>query len=435
MGDAHPAGPPGTPRDVAHAVAVTAARSGRLARALGRALDRSGLVGRDRSAVTDLVYGEARWRRWLDAALAPHLSDPDALPPDVRVLLRLGAYDRLKRGTPAHAATSSWVDVAHRRTPRFAKLANAVLRRVAPPEAPSPALRASLPDAPYDRYHAALGHDTDAALLAMRTPGPTWLAGLAPDAETLLRADGADVAAGPVPGTWRVRTPQRIGDLAAFERGRVQPMNPASTLVTHALEAPPGARVLDLASGRGIKAAVLAAAGADVQAVERDPGKLAQAARNQARLGVKVAARAADLLDPATAADLARTPAPYVLLDAPCSGSGTLRGHPEIADRLDVADLPRLADVQRRLLHVAADATTVGGTLVYATCSLFAEEGPDVVRAVAAERGDLEVDPPALATWAPDVPLHPTDVGTFTLPLDGLDGFYVARLRRTGGGA
>ncbi|MDR9390530.1 MAG: RsmB/NOP family class I SAM-dependent RNA methyltransferase [Trueperaceae bacterium] len=432
MGAAPHADAPRDPRDVAFDVARRAARTGRLSRTLGRALDHSGLHGRDRSAVTDLAYGEARWRRWLDAALAPHLGRPDALPPDVRTLLRLGTFDRLKRGTPAHAATSTWVDVARRRTPRFAKLVNAVLRRVAPPEAPSPALAASLPDATYARLVAALGDDRAAtAAAAMRTPGPTWLAVLAPDADAALARDGADVAPGPVPGTRRVRPAGRLGDLEAFRRGLVQPMNPASTLVAHALQAPTGARVLDLASGRGIKAAVLAAGGARVEAVERDPGKLAAAQRNLARLGRRTDARAADLLAPDVAADLARDPAPYVLLDAPCSGSGTLRGHPEIADRFDVADLPALADAQRRLLHVAADATAAGGTLVYATCSLFAEEGPDVVAQVLHARGDLTPDPPPFATLAPDVPLHPAAVGTFTLPADGLDGFYVARLRRT----
>jgi 16S rRNA (cytosine967-C5)-methyltransferase len=410
-------------RDVALETARHVSRGALLSRALGRALDASGLASRERALVTDLVYGSLRWRIWLDAALAPRLRDPGALPDDVREALRLGAYEKLIRGTPPHAAVSAWVDVVRVRSPRLTGLVNAVLRRVEPPADPSPAVRASLPRALWRRIEAALGPQAEAAVDAMHAPAPLWLVDHAGDAAERLAADGSEVAPGPLPGTLRVRPFARLGDLPAFRDGAVQPMNPASYAVTRILDAPAGARVLDLCSGRGVKTAALASAGARVEAIERDPGKVDQARRNLARLGVQAEHRVADLSRPLPDA----TPASHVLLDAPCSGTGTLRGHPEIALRFSEDALAEGARLQERLLDGAAELVAPDGALVYAVCALTPEEGPERVAAFLDRHGDFTPEPVDSG-----LPQRAAGPGAFLLPLDGLDGFYVARLRRTG---
>ena len=409
-------------RDVALETARHVTRGALLSRALGRALDASGLASRERALATDLVYGSLRWRIWLDAALAPRLRDPGALPDDVREALRLGAYEKLIRGTPPHAAVSAWVDVVRARSPRLSGLVNAVLRRVEPPTDPSPAVRASLPEPLWRRIEAALGPQAEAAVAAMRAPAPLWLVDHAGDAADRLAADGSEVAPGPLPSTLRVRPSARLGDLPAFRDGAVQPMNPASYAVTRILDAPAGARVLDLCSGRGVKSAALATAGAHVEAIERDPRKVQQARRNLARLGVRAEHRVADLSEPVP--DVA--PAAHVLLDAPCSGTGTLRGHPEIALRFSEANLAEAVRLQERLLEQAAELVAPDGVLVYAVCALTPEEGPARVAAFL-ERHDRFTPEPV----ASGLPQHDVGPGAFLLPLDGLDGFYVARLRRT----
>jgi 16S rRNA (cytosine967-C5)-methyltransferase len=408
-------------RDVALETARHVTRGALLSRALGRALDASGLAARERALATDLVYGSLRWRIWLDAALAPRLRDPDALPDDVLEALRLGAYEKLIRGTPPHAAVSAWVDVVRARHPRLTGLVNAVLRRVEPPADPSPAVRASLPDPIWRRIEAALGPQAERAVSAMRAPAPLWLVDHAGDAAERLAADGSEVAPGPLPGTLQVRPSARLGDLPAFRDGAVQPMNPASFAVTRILDAPSGARVLDLCSGRGVKTAALAATGARVEAIERDPRKVEQAGRNLTRLGVEARHRVADLSEPVPGV----APAAHVLLDAPCSGTGTLRGHPEIALRFSDVDLAEGVRLQDRLLERAADLVEPGGVLVYAVCALTPEEGPERVAAFLGRHGEFAPEPVVSG-----LPQRPAGPGAFLLPLDGLDGFYVARLRR-----
>jgi len=415
-----PAAPEGA-REIALETTLRASSGALLSRELGRALDRSSVSPRDRSLITDLVYGAVRWRIWLDAALAPRLRNPGGLPSDVVEALRLGAYEKLIRGTPPHAAVDAWVGIVRRRHPRLAGLVNAVLRRVEVPENPSPATRASLPAWLWERLASALGEDAEAASDAMRTPSPLWLVAFAPDARASLEAEGCEVADGPVDGTLRVRPSRRLGDLAAFREGRVQPQNPASFLVAACLHAGRGERVLDLCSGRGVKAADLAARGAEVEAVELSAAKVDQARANLARLGLEVVHRVADLREPPPGVE----PAPYVLLDAPCSGTGTLRGHPEIPLRLGPDDVDALAASQDRLLDTAAALVAPDGVLLYAVCALTPDEGPERIDAFLRRHRGFVAEPVDLP-----VATRPAGAGTFLLPLDGLDGFFLARLRR-----
>ena len=396
-------------------------------RQLAPALDRAlrNLEPREaRAFVTDLSYGTLRHERLLEAALAPRLSAPERLPERVRLVLLAGAYERLVRHTPAHAAVHAWVEAVKRGPAKqrpLAGLVNAVLRRLDPADMPSPAGAASLPTWLFARFVDALGPEAaERAALGMLQGEPLWLSAADPvTASERLRDDGAVVGPGPLAGSLRVRAPRPLAHLAAYRQGLVQPQNPASLAVVRACGEVAGQRVLDLCSGHGIKAAALAAAGAAVTSVERDEAKLRAARANATRLGVRLEQLAWDLRTPPPL-----PPAPVVLLDAPCSGTGTLRGHPEISRHLTPAAVTRLADLQARLLRNAVACLAPGGRLVYAVCALTPDEGPALVAALLAERPQLR----ALPT---DLPLAPTlavGPGRFVLPEDGLDGFYVATI-------
>jgi len=418
-------------REIALDVVRRVDRGALLSRELGRRLDRSNLSGRDKSFVTDLVYGTVRWQRWLDAALAPRLAKPEGLPHAVQSVLRIGAYERLKRRTPAHAVVHAWVDVVRRQQASMAGLVNAVLRRVEPPEinqgVEADAIQASLPTWLYSEFQRALGDESLDAALAMREASPLHLAALRSEAATVLEAEGCSVEPSGVPDVLRVRAPKRLGDLKAFKDGLVQPMNPSSMLVTLVSEARPGERLLDLCAGRGVKTAQWANRGITVTAVELAASKGEQAKRNLARLGVEAQHVTHDL----TTLPKGIQPANHVVLDAPCSGSGTLRGHPEIAWRLSEQDLEAIVTRQQQLLETAVSLTTAGGTLVYAVCSLLASEGPEVVRHALEAHTDLELETIDWTRIAEDAPIHAAEVGDFILPTGGFDGFYVACLKRT----
>lgn len=395
-----------------------------LAPALRSALDRSRLTPIDRSFVTDLAYGVLRRQIWLDAALEPRLKAPEQLPESVRSALRLAAYELLVRGTPPHAAVHAWVETVKAQSPRFTGLVNAVLRRLQAPDGAARTVRLALPAWLFERFEAALGEDAAVqAAEAMLEPAPLWLLSYAADAGSQLTADGCAVEDGPLPATLRVRSPLPLDRLGAYRGGAVQPQNPASTVPARVLAPRPGERVLDLAAGHGVKTAQLAAAGATVTAVDVDARKTRARAANLHRLGLEADHVTADL----AAAELpaALRPAPAVLLDAPCSGSGTLRGHPEIKLRLGPGDLATTAALQSAMLDNAATLTAPGGRLVYAVCSLTDVEGEE--QAAAFLRRHPCFRP---AAFEPGVPHVATANGAYLLPHSGLDGFYLTDLRR-----
>jgi 16S rRNA (cytosine967-C5)-methyltransferase len=383
----------------------------------------------DRAFATDVVYGTLRWLPALDAALSARLRDPDALPPRVRAALRAGAFERTVRGTPAHAAVHAWVEAIKRGggpERALAALVNAVLRRVDLADAArlgGPAAAVALPPALWHHLEAALGTEAAAtAARAMLAPAPLWLTALADGAVRALEAEGAEVRTGPLPTSWSVRPRRPLAALSAFRDGLVQPQNPSSAAVVAALGDVRGQRVLDVGSGHGVKAAQLAAAGADVIAVELDARRAEVGRRNLGRLGYTVrhvVADATEALDAVPLVDAA-------LLDAPCTGTGTLRGHPEIKLRWSAADLDRARQRQAAMLRQVAARVRPGGRLLYAVCALGREEGEGVVAdflSGAADWRALPVDLP--------LPSHPAAVGVRILPSpEGLDGFYVALLAR-----
>src|SRR5690606_11220825 len=281
------------------------------------------------------------------------------------------------------------------------------LSRAATSGSVDPVADLSLPGWLWQEFRGALG--ARAALDAaegMLDPEPLWLTAFAQEALDSLEADGCEVALQPgagYPASVRVRSPMPLDRLAAYRDGLVQPQNPTSLLVARLVEAGPGTVVFDLASGRGVKSAVVAALGARVTAFELVKRRTRAAAANLARLHLDVAHVTADLVTSAPEALLRQAAAANgweesrlaqaVLLDAPCSGTGTLRGHPEIKLRLEPADLGGLAAMQTAMLSTAAGLVAPGGSLLYAVCALTTAEGPGVIDAFLGSHPDYQPEP------------------------------------------
>lgn len=341
--------------------------------ALRAELERSGLDDRDRAFATELVYGTTRMRRACDALVDRFvLSEPE---PAVRTLLRLGAYQLAFAGVPAHAAVSETVALAPARARGFV---NAVLRRVqrSPMRWPDDATRLSYPDWIVERLTVELGRQDALATLERMNEAPP----------VTVRSDGY-----------------------------VQ--DPASQWVAELVDARPGELVLDACAGPGGKATALAHTGARVVAADLHPARAGLVARNAARLGRHVDVITAD----ATRPPLRASSFDRVLVDAPCSGLGTLRRRPDARWRIQPHDVDQLALIQRQLLDACAQLVAPGGWLVYSVCTLTAAESIDH----AAPAGFEVVEP------RPGPPWRPYGPGARLLPHDAdTDGMVVVRYRR-----
>ncbi len=370
---------------------------------------------RDRAASHRLAAAVLRRAGSLDHVLAPYLrrDPPDA----VRQILRIGAAQLLLLDTPAHAAVATSVALARSRghTP-FTGLVNAVLRRVA---GSGPAALAALDgprlDTP-DWLWASWGRDARsiAAAHAMEAPLDLTVTGAAPPGGMVLPT-----------GSIRFPAGTRVADLAGYDEGAFWVQDAAAALPARLLAARPGEAVADLCAAPGGKAAQLAATGATVTAVEWDAKRLGRLHDNMARLRLPATIVHADAATWQPAA-----PLDAVLLDAPCSATGTIRRHPDVPYLKSREDVAAAAMRQRGLLAAGAAMLRSGGRMVYAVCSLQAEEGPDVLAAAAAaglrrhpfQAGELPAMPEALT---PDGCLR-THPGLWP-DRGGMDGFFAAR--------
>lgn len=360
---------------------------------------------RDRALATELVYGALRWRRRLDHALEKRVRQGlDRIEPVARELLRVGTYqvlflDRI----PAPIAVSATQDAARALgAGRLTGLLNGVLRRVVQEGERLPAggsdaaiaVRWSLPEWVVAELRAAFGDEQVEEVAAglrerpLVTVRPTRGKG---GAEAVLRAlaeEGFRATAGPGE---LVTLEGGAGDpfgTEAFCAGLYVPQDAASLAAVDALGAEPGERVLDLCAGRGIKSTALADRGVEVVAADIDGRKLRAARELAERLGVAERIRfvTADARRPPE--DLGRFA--RVLIDAPCTGLGTLRRHPEIAWRRSPSDVATLSRLQAELLRAGADLLAPGGRLVYAVCSFTDAEARPVVPGGLAVAGELQ---------------------------------------------
>ncbi|HXQ53417.1 MAG TPA: transcription antitermination factor NusB [Stellaceae bacterium] len=396
--------------------------------------DLAALELRDRGFARLLVATVLRRLAQLDAAIAPRLNSP--LPPraaPVQDILRLGAAQLLFLRTPAHAAVATSVDLAASRGFVTHKgLVNAVLRRIAH-ELPVPATEeeAARIDTPAWLWRAwcdaygeevagriALAHLTEAPLdITVRGDVEHWreaLDAILLPTGTLRRAAGGQITALPgfAEGAWWVQ------DAAAAI---------PATLLGDIRDRP----VIDLCAAPGGKTAQLAAAGARVTAIDRSPRRVERLAANLARLSLTVETVIADAAQWRPAA-----PAPFVLLDAPCTATGAIRRHPDVAHLKNESDVARLAAVQERLLAAAVEMLAPGGTLVFCTCSLEPQEGEQQVTRLLARGAPLrrhKIAPDEIGGLAECISAE-GDLRTLPCHLvayDGIDGFYAARLVRT----
>jgi 16S rRNA (cytosine967-C5)-methyltransferase len=396
------------------------------------------LSQRDRAFARLITATTLRRLGQIDALIAGCLDS--ALPGEasrVEDILRIGTAQLAFLGTPAHAAVDRTVALVQgRRIARYRALVNAVLRRLAR-EAPDlvaehDAARLNTPDWLWLAWSETHGEDTCRRIAECHL-------GEAP-LDITVKGDAAAWAerleAEQLPtGTLRRAAGGRIEDLAGYDEGQwwiqdAAAALPASVLMAAFADGLAGRHVADLCAAPGGKTAQLAAAGARVSAVDTSAARIGRLGGNLARLGLEAALVVAD----ATTWQ-AEQPFDAVLLDAPCSGTGTIRRHPDIARLKSPGDVARLAALQRRLLDAAGEMVAPGGVLVYAVCSLQPEEGAAQIAAFL-ERGAPFARRPIAAAEIGGLDEAVTPSGDLmTLPCHlatrgGLDGFYIARLTR-----
>jgi 16S rRNA (cytosine967-C5)-methyltransferase len=242
--------------------------------------------------------------------------------------------------------------------------------------------------------------------------------------ETMLEASGVVVEDAPLVGDGlAISGHAALAEVGAFRQGLFFIQDPAATLVTRYAAVPPGATVIDLCAAPGGKAFELARAARLVIAADRSPTRLERMRQNMERLDVRNV-----LLVATDARELALSAADAVLVDAPCTGTGTFRRHPDARWRLRISDLAVSAAAQRAILRSAAALVAPGGLLIYSTCSLEPEENDEQVTHFLAEHPEFVLEPPP-----PDVvPAAVVDGGMLrVLPqLHGVDGAFAARFRR-----
>ncbi len=390
---------------------------------------RPGLDPRERALATELTYGSLRTLGALSARLTKHIPRGlDKTDRAARVHLLIAAYQILLLDrVPAFAAVDAAVSLVRaERGPKLAGFANAVLRKVAA---------------------GGISLDRDAAILES---APEWLR------RRLERDVGADEmralvgAAGGEPAVAvRVRPGRALPDwLEQAERGRVSPLarltrgegdprrrpgdgtsfvvqEEGAQVVALALGARPGDRVLDACAGRGHKSSLISEmleGRGELWASDLHPGKLARLTSEHRRLGlIEARTTAVDL-----SVGVGDLPGDFrrILVDAPCTGSGTLRRRPEIALRLGPDDPARMGELQTRILRNAAGLAGPGGRVVYAVCSAFREEAEDVLARV-----DDLLEPVPFDSSGLDVLQGVTSVRLLPLA-HGTDGYFVASLRR-----
>lgn len=351
-------------------------------------------------------------------------------------LLATGAAQILFLNVPDHAAVDLTVELA-RSDPKLRHLtglANAVLRRVAREREAILTHGASpLEDAPVwlaERWIAAYGPERAASIAAAHREGATVDISVKADPEGWAERLGGTLLPS---GSIRLSDRTAIPGLPGFEAGEWWVQDAAAAIPGRLLGARPGERVLDLCAAPGGKTAQLAAAGADVTAIDRSAPRLSRLRQNLDRLQLKAEIVCADGLT------YEAEPFDAVLLDAPCTATGTLRRHPDVAWTKKDADLASLANLQHRLLDRAAGLVRPGGRFVYCVCSLEPEEGEHQAAAFLARHPDFERIPvgpdetglgPAVLTAEGDLRTLPDAYGLPDAIRRGLDGFFACRLSR-----
>jgi 16S rRNA (cytosine967-C5)-methyltransferase len=431
---------PGLPARRLAAEAVAAVLDER--RALDETLDRllegeraAGLEDRDRALARAIATVAIRHfgtiRKTLLARLKSGMPEDSGL---FAAALSTGLAQLLWLDVPDHAAVDLTIRLiqSDRKAERYSGLANAVLRRVGREKDAILAERDALADdAPAwlaARWTQRYGAEAAARIAVAQTHEAS--VDLTVKADPELWAERLDAIVLPT-GSLRLRTRAALPTLPGYDEGAWWVQDAAAAIPARILAAGPGERIADLCAAPGGKTAQLAAAGATVLAVDRSEVRLKRLQTNMERLGLTVETRAIDALqlDEPEGFDA-------ILLDAPCTATGTLRRHPDVAWTKEEGDLVRLASLQTRLLDKAAAMLKPGGRLVYCVCSLEPEEGERQISMLLARNASLS-RAPITAEEAGDADAVSPEGDLRTLPfmlpheeprLSGMDGFYAARL-------
>jgi 16S rRNA (cytosine967-C5)-methyltransferase len=394
------------------------------------------LAPRDRAFARLIATTVLRNRGALQAVISTYLAKP--LPEHqgrLEQVLLAAAAQLLLLDTPPHAAISLAVDQCRADSlgKRFANLVNAVLRRVS--ESGGERLASldnmvlTIPDWLLSRWIATYGAAEARHLARASLTEPALDLTVKSDPEAWAKRLGGIVLP---TGSVRLAGHGRVEDLDGYQEGTWWVQDAAAALPVKLFGDLAGLSALDLCAAPGGKTAQLAAAGARVTAVDKSSGRLDRLRGNLARLGLSAETVVADAqsFNPETTFDA-------VLLDVPCTSTGTIRRHPDILYLKRAEDVAALAALQAKMLEHAAGLVKPGGTLVYCTCSLEPEEGEDQIRAFLARHPDFARRPMTLdATTVPltwrtadgDLRTLPSHLAELPEGLQGLDGFYASAL-------
>jgi 16S rRNA (cytosine967-C5)-methyltransferase len=403
---------------------------------LDKHIGEANIPPRDAGLVRAMATASIRHLGQLRHAVRTRLSG-DSLPakvPELEPLLLVGAAQLLHLDVPDHAAVDMTVRAAreNQRTLPYAKLINAVLRRIAREKDEALSEQSPLIDLPdwlAQRWVRRYGHETAARIAKACNSEAALDLSVKGDPVVLAETLGADVLPN---GSLRLKDRRPVSTLPGYDEGAFWVQDMAASLPARLLHPQAGERIADLCAAPGGKTAQLALSGADVLAVDRSPARLKRLDENLRRLHLSAHTLASD------AATLKTEPFDAILLDAPCSATGTLRRHPDVAWTKTFMDIGKLAELQKRLLDHALTLLKPSGRLVYCTCSLEPEEGEAQIEALLKRNprvvrwGFTADDVPGLAqalTPQGDLRILPFmgDFGPDTAT--GIDGFFIARLR------
>ncbi len=369
----------------------------------------------------------------IDALLKQFLERPlEAKASRIMHALRLGVAQLIWLETPPHAAVHSAVEMTKQlQLEKYSGLVNAVLKRVsregrAIADAQD-ATRINTPDWLWQTWEKNYGEEMTRKIATAHLQDPPL--DITVKGDPVFWAKELNGTVLPV-GSVRLSDARNLTRLKGFSEGDWWVQDVAATIPAKLLGDVKNKRVIDLCAAPGGKTAQLAAAGAHVSAVDVSKERIAMLKTNVHRLQLSAEYVVSDAIkwSPVTAPD-------DILLDAPCSATGTMRRHPDVAWNRQPEDIARLVQVQHKLLRHAADMLKPGGTLVYSVCSLQPEEGEQQITALLAERKDVTLRPVDAATIGGlkecitrrgevrTLPCHLADLG-------GMDGFYAAVLKK-----
>jgi 16S rRNA (cytosine967-C5)-methyltransferase len=405
----------------------------------------------DRALCYELVLGVLRWQYWLDGLIEHYAQrSSESLDAPVRLALRLGLYQlRFLSRIPASAVVNESVNLAHlARVRSAAGLINAILRRVTREPNYDPAANVvepiermarmtSHPAWLIERWIEEFGSDETEAFARSNNEAPPVAFRVVrqrvvdgPNTLDELRAEGAQLEPSRIaPGGWRIQGARgRLRTLA--REGRIYIQDEASQLVAHVMEAQAGERVLDACAAPGSKTTHLADLADDgaalIVACDLYAHRLRTVLESSARQNLKSVSAVA--LDAETPLPFAEQTFDRVLVDAPCSGTGTLRRNPEIRWRISTSDILELSSRQQRILSNASRMLRRGGRLVYSTCSVERQENEAVADAFLEENVNFR---PISISILSTLPGTPGSARTWP-HRDGADGFFIAAFERQG---